>query len=85
MGYAIESMTRIIGDKVVGTFRVSRRGVPHVIVTDIATNERYSIAFMGKKKVWRVFHPYGVFGGQSRFDFKTMGEVVDFFKDIPRN
>jgi hypothetical protein len=49
-----------LAEEVGGIYRVSRRGVPHIIkkIGDIT----YSACFFIKGNFWRVFYPFGRFG-----------------------
>jgi len=55
-------------------YRVSRRGVPHVIVdTEYQT---FSVCWFGKSQIYRVFFPYPSWGHEvTRADFKTLEDV----------
>ena len=76
---------KALSELLCGTFRVSNKGVPHIIVRCIAIERSYSVAYFGKSKTWRVFFPYMEFDvKQTKWDFKTEDEVLKFFEEIPR-
>jgi len=54
-----------------GELRISRRGVPHIVVSD------HSVCWMGRNRVYRVFYPYGA-DPQSRKDFVDVAGVQEF-------
>lgn len=65
------------------TSRWSKRGVPHLVVTNIINpvNGTYSIAYFGKTKIYRIFSPYPSYGQpQTKQDFLSIEEVIKFFR-----
>lgn len=60
-------------------YRVSRKGVPHVIAdTGYRT---FSVCWFGKSQIFRVFYPYPNYGSDTvRADFETL-EGVETYLD----
>ena len=69
-----------LASKMNARFRISRRGVPH-IVKSVPKRHDYSICFLGKNSIWRVFYPYTIPNDvQQKWDFKSESEVISFFE-----
>lgn len=64
----VQNAARLLG----GKFRISRKGVPHFILSH--NDVLYSVCWMGYKQVWRVFWPYPA-NVQNRKSFNTIAEV----------
>jgi hypothetical protein len=69
-----------LAEDVSGTYRVSRRGVPHIFkkIGDIT----YSACFFINGGFWRIFYPYDQFGEskQTKITMKSTDEVKKFFE-----
>ena len=62
-----------------GHLRISRKGVPHIIVSRHGTS--FSICRFGKRKIWRVFYPYPSYlRPQIKKDFSSIIGVINFLK-----
>lgn len=59
-----------------GEYRVSRRGVPHVLITRGGVT--YSVCYFKRSNLYRVFYPYGS-SNQERRDFATLDDLTGFF------
>ena len=57
-------------------FRWSRNDVPHVVLQ--LHSQTYSVCYFRCSKTYRVFFPYGTMDKQSKRNFETAQEVVDF-------
>ncbi len=58
--------------------RISLNKVPHLVVA-----EKYSIAWMKRKKIFRVFYPYPSHGKeQTRIDFTSESLLISYFNGI---
>lgn len=66
---------KVIAAQLNGYVRTSARGVPHVVVSH--KNKGYSICYFKKSDIFRVFFPYPN-EIQTKTDFKTSSEVVEF-------
>ena len=61
-----------------GYARVSKRGVPHVVITKDSVT--YSVCWFGKGRFWRIFYPYPSWGrDQNKLDIQTDEEVLTYF------
>lgn len=69
----LQNLNRVVQ----GDYRISRRGVPHIVV-----NNFHSIAYFGKSKLFRIFDNYASGLPQNVIDFKHPHEVVNYFKSI---
>jgi len=73
----IKNKTEEMAKAINGTFHMSAKGVPHVIVK--VKNTVYSLCWFNKIKKWRLFFPYGDKSiAQTRFDFDT-NNIIRFF------
>ncbi len=79
MGNLAETNCLQLAVNIDGTYRQSRRGVPHVTkkIGDIT----YSTCFFIRGNFWRVFYPYGQFEEQTKITMKSANEVIDFMKE----
>jgi len=73
----IERKVRLFAITVGGYARISRHGVPHVIVK--VGNTVYSACYFGSTNTWRVFYPYPS-DNQHKITFKSSEEAIKFIK-----
>ncbi len=71
----LTSLTKKIG----GEVRISKRGVPHIVIAKGDTT--YSIAYMGRKRFWRVFYPYPS-NNQKKKNFSNIEQLQLFFNQL---
>ena len=62
----------------IGTIRWSKNSVPHLLVEKDSVI--HSITFFRKTKTYRVFWPWPSYEKQSKRDFKTKEEVIEFLR-----
>lgn len=82
-----EELCSKLADRVSGEFRLSKRGVPHVVVTrgSIVHGDYqvYSACYFLTSRTWTIFFPYGRRGEheQTKLRGKTYEEVAAFFDE----
>lgn len=59
-------------------YRISRLGVPHLVVT--TKKKRYSICYFRKTRTFRIFFPYpSLINRQTKIDFYLASDVINYF------
>lgn len=70
---ALDRMQDAIGGPL--RFRISKRGVPH-IVGDLITGNSYSVCYFFKQRVFKLFFPYAKYGPQEVWTANTPEGIV---------
>ena len=81
----METLNRKLANTLGGYYRVSARGVPHVIFPINLNMSGSACFFIGIRK-WKVFYPYGKFDvKQTKKILNDALDVVDYVKKLREN
>lgn len=66
-----------------GWFRISARGVPHVVVTVPGWRYRFSVCYFASTDKYKVFYPYAMFNmEQHKTHCGSEAEVINLFEEL---
>lgn len=69
--------------KIGGTVRISKKGVPHIVVE--GNNCKYSVAYFSSTNTFRVFWPYPSYGElQNKKTLAAEDDVARFLSNVDR-
>ena len=76
---ALDRMQDAIGGPL--RFRISKRGVPH-IVGDLITGNSYSVCYFFKQRVYKLFFPYAMGNHQEVWTANTPEGIVQHLDNL---
>jgi len=75
---------KAMAESIKGRYRVSGRGVPHIVVT--MGKIKYSVCYFATNNLWRIFYPWGTYGiEQTKITIKGSEKVIGFFNMLNEN
>lgn len=78
------NMTERVAASLGGLFRISRAGVPHIVL-DVGSGRRASVCFFARTRKWRVFFPYCEFDKQQiKTTHEGVPQVMDRLAELRR-
>lgn len=79
---SIKDRLQRVATQVGGIYRISNRGVPHLVVS--GGSGMCSVCYFGSTRTWRVFYPYPG-RDQNKMDFKDESNLVSYLLNLMRS